>query len=160
MEPDKNRTAKPLARPWGYASISAEKRQAREPTPDLDDERSTSTWWNQYDPQTNTVPDSARDNTQTYRPQKGDPALISGGAGYSSDSTLQTATKAPRLKSEANMNKHRCVSTAVPDNALRVSPQRTSTRGKNRPAHCQQCTALVDTPTEHKTTKTVPSLPP
>ena len=57
------------------------------------------------------------------------------------------------------MNKHRCVSTAVPDNALRVSPQRTPTREKNRPAHCQQRTALVETPTEHKTTETVPSLP-
>ena len=77
----------------------------------------------------------------------------------SSDSTLQTATKAPRLKSEANMNKHRCVSTAVPDNALRVSPQRTPTRENNRPAHCQQRTALVETPTDHKITETVPSLP-
>jgi hypothetical protein len=29
---------KSLARPWGSASISAEKRQARESTPDLDDD--------------------------------------------------------------------------------------------------------------------------
>jgi hypothetical protein len=49
--------------------------------------------------------------------------------------------------------------TAVPDNALRVSPQRTPTREKNRPAHCQQRTALVETPTEHKTTEAVPSPP-
>ena len=87
-------------------AISAEE-AGRSGTPDMDDEGA----WipNGPDPQGRVGPGMPGPSSFTDRPQKGDSALISVGAGYSSDSTMQTATKAPRFKSEANMNKHRCV---------------------------------------------------
>jgi hypothetical protein len=119
---------------------SAQRRAARCGTPDMDSDEGA---WISHgpDPQGNVGPSMPHRSPITYRPCKGDCPLIRVWAGTSSSSTLQTAAEALCHKSEANMNKHRCVSTAVPDDALRVSPQRTPTREKNRPAHCQQRTA-------------------
>ena len=53
---------------------------------------------------------------------------------------------APRPNAEADTNITRGVSTAEPEDALRVRPQRTLTRQKFRPAQCQQtahCTPLA-----------------
>ena len=107
--------------PWyGYfakPTISAEE-AAGSGTPDMDDEGA----WipNGPDPHGNVDPGLPRPSSITYRPHKGDFALIREWAGTSSNSTLQTAAEAPRPKSEANMNTHSCVSTAAPDNVLRV----------------------------------------
>ena len=131
MEPKESRTTEPLDRSWGSAPISARRKKAREPTPDLEDAPDLREWWNQLGRQMKAEADTARNNALKCHTDKRDSALISVGAGYHSDSTMQTATKAPSLKSEANTNKLRCVSKAMPDNALRVSPQRTPTREKN-----------------------------
>jgi hypothetical protein len=155
MEPKESHTTEPLDRSWGPAPISARRKQAREPTPDLEDAPDLREWWNQLGCQMKAEADAARNNARTCHTDKRDSPLISGGAGYNSD-TLQTAPKAPRSTPVADMNKRRCVSTAVPENALRVSPQRTPTREKYRTAHCQQRISLM----KHRPSTGRPRPPP
>ena len=148
MELDETRTAKPLARPWGSASTSsAERRQAREPTPDADDERYACSW-NHHgpDPQKNTVPDNPRTNAQTYHSHKMDSPLMRSWADQSTSRPPHNSAGAPCPNAEAETNITRSVSTFEPEGALRVPPQRTLIRQKFRPAQCQQtahCTPPV-----------------
>ena len=153
---------KSLARPWGSASISAEKRQARESTPDADDERSTCTWWNQRDHQTNTAPDSTRNTVQTYHSNKMDSPLIRTWADQSTSRPPHNPVGAPRHTAEADTNITRSVPTAEQEDVLRVRPQRTPIRQKLRSAHCQQtahCTspARSTTPRPQHPTRRRPS---
>ena len=167
VEPDKNRTAKPLARPWGSTctSISAEKRQARESTPDADDERAKCIWWSQHDPQTNTIPDGARNAAQTYQINKMDSPLIRTWADQSTNRPPHNSVGARRT-AEADTNTTRSVPTAEPEDALWVRPQRTPNRQKLLSAQSQQtahCTPLARSTTprpQHPTRRRPSHVPP
>ena len=126
--------AKPPARSWGSAPTSAGKRQAREPTPDLEDAPNIEHWWNQLGPQTNTVPDTARNNAQTYHIDKRDSALIRTWADQNTSRPPPNPIGATRPKAEADTNTTRGVPKAEPEDALRVRPQRTPIRQKIKPA--------------------------
>ena len=163
MEHKKSRTTEPLDRSWAPTPISARRKQAREPTPDLEDAPDSREWWSQLGSRMRAeavaVAAAARNNARMRHTDKRDHALTSGGAGYSSD-TLQTAPKAPRSTPVAVTNEIRCVSTAVPEDALRVSPQRTPTREKYRTAHCQQRRPLNTNRTRDNRDLPPPPLPP
>ena len=107
------------------------KKQARDSTPALDDERYA---WCPYDPdpQWDSKPDSdPRANIRTHQTDKMDSALITD---QRTIRPTQNAAGAPRSKTEADTNLLRGVSTAEPEDALRVRPQRTPNRQKLRPA--------------------------